>query len=160
MTTSTADLDRLIGFYERVFGAPVVLDLEEEGVRHAFLELGLTTVLHPFEVPGVHVRQGRIPMFQRGRLDHVALNAPIEDAFRVLYRRVAEEDAAASRVSDIGGASLFTFIDPDGARHEVVGRIRAARGGLSSARSVDDGAARIQEVSSGGAGAASAGPSR
>ena len=33
LTTLTADLDRLIGFYERrVFDARVVLDLEEEGL--------------------------------------------------------------------------------------------------------------------------------
>jgi catechol 2,3-dioxygenase-like lactoylglutathione lyase family enzyme len=116
----TADLDRLIGFYERVLDARVVLDLEEEGLRHAFIELGATTVLHPFEVPGVDVPQEQIPMFQPGRLDHIALNAPSEGAFRELYRRVVEEDAAAGPVSDIGGAWLFTFIDPDGAGHEVV----------------------------------------
>ena len=127
LTTLTADPDRLIGFYERVFGARVVLDLEEEGLRHAFIEVGPTTVLHPFEVPGVDVPQEQIPIFQRGRLDHIALNAPSEGAFRELYRRVVEEDAAAGLVSDIGGAWLFTFIDPDGAGQRLSGRIRAVR---------------------------------
>ncbi len=55
LTTLTADLDRLIGFYARVFGAGVTLDLEEEGLRHAFIELGPATVLHPFQVPGLEV---------------------------------------------------------------------------------------------------------
>ena len=53
LTSITADMDRLVAFYERVFGARVTLDLEEEGLRHAFVELGPHTVLHPFEVPGV-----------------------------------------------------------------------------------------------------------
>ena len=39
LTFITADLDRLIAFYERVFGAQVTVDLEEEGLRHAFIEV-------------------------------------------------------------------------------------------------------------------------
>jgi len=36
MTFLTADMDRLIAFYERIFDARVTLDREEEGgVRHA-----------------------------------------------------------------------------------------------------------------------------
>ncbi len=65
MTFLTADLDRLIAFYERVFDARVTLDRKEAGpegpVRHAFIEIGPHTVLHPFEVPGVDV-PGRQPI--------------------------------------------------------------------------------------------------
>jgi len=50
LTFITADLDRLIAFYERVFGAQVTLDLEEECLRHAFIKVGPHTVLHPFQV--------------------------------------------------------------------------------------------------------------
>jgi catechol 2,3-dioxygenase-like lactoylglutathione lyase family enzyme len=52
LTFVTSDMDRLIAFYERVFGARVTVDLEEEGLRHAFIEVGPHTVLHPFQVPG------------------------------------------------------------------------------------------------------------
>jgi hypothetical protein len=34
-TFITADMDRLISFYERVFEARTTVDLEEEGLRHA-----------------------------------------------------------------------------------------------------------------------------
>jgi hypothetical protein len=44
------DLDRLARFYERVFEAKKTLDVTEEGLRHIFLQVGSTTVLHPFEV--------------------------------------------------------------------------------------------------------------
>jgi len=105
LTNLTADLDRLIGFYQRVFDAQVTLDMEEEGLRHAFIELGPNTVLHPFEVPGVEVPQGDVPMFARGRLDHFGINTDSEDTFWELRDRVIVS---------------FTFEDPDGARHEVI----------------------------------------
>ena len=40
VATVTADIDRLIGFYERVFDATATADRSEEGLRHVFLDLG------------------------------------------------------------------------------------------------------------------------
>jgi catechol 2,3-dioxygenase-like lactoylglutathione lyase family enzyme len=120
ITSVTGDLDRLIDFYRRVFGARVTLDLEEDGLRHAFIQVGPSTVLHPFQVPGVAVPQGRLPMFGRGRLDHVALNAASEEVFWELRRRVEAEGVADGDVSDMGSLLNFGFVDPDGASHEVV----------------------------------------
>jgi len=114
----TDDMDRLIGFYERVFGARVTVDLEEEGLRHAFIEVGPHTVLHPFQVPGVAAPAAR-PMFQRGRLDHFALNAASEEAFRELCRRVVAEGAGDGVVTDMGSLLTFGFTDPDGGSCEV-----------------------------------------
>lgn len=42
LTFVTADMDRLISFYERVFDARKTVDLEEEGLRHAFIRLDRT----------------------------------------------------------------------------------------------------------------------
>jgi catechol 2,3-dioxygenase-like lactoylglutathione lyase family enzyme len=119
VTFLTADMDRLIGFYERVFEAHVTVDLEEEGLRHAFIEVGKHTVLHPFQVPGVDPPAPQ-PMFQRGRLDHFALNAASEASFLELRRRVIAEGAGDGTVTDMGSLLLFAFSDPDGSRHEVV----------------------------------------
>jgi catechol 2,3-dioxygenase-like lactoylglutathione lyase family enzyme len=58
LTFLTADLDRLIAFYERVFEAQVALVREDGGRRHAFIEVGPHTVLHPFEVPADESRDG------------------------------------------------------------------------------------------------------
>jgi catechol 2,3-dioxygenase-like lactoylglutathione lyase family enzyme len=115
----TADMNRLIAFYERVFEARVTFDLEEEGLRHAFIEVGPHTVLHAFQVPGVEP-PGQQPFFQRGRLDHFALNAASEEAFRELRRRIIAEGASDSVVTDMGSMLLFSFLDPDEGRHEVV----------------------------------------
>ena len=121
LTFITADMDRLIAFYERVFGARVEADLEEEGLRHALIEVGPHTLLHPFQVPGVEP-PGRQPFFERGRLDHFALNASSEEAFRELRRRIVAEGASDSAVTDMGSILLFSFLDPDEGRHEVVWR--------------------------------------
>jgi catechol 2,3-dioxygenase-like lactoylglutathione lyase family enzyme len=121
----TADMDRLISFYERVFEAHVTVDLEEEGLRHAFIEVGPHTVLHAFQVPGVEP-PGQQPFFQRGRLDHFALNAASEEAFRELRRRIVAEGASDSVVTDMGSMLLFSFLDPDEGRHEVVWKSRAS----------------------------------
>jgi catechol 2,3-dioxygenase-like lactoylglutathione lyase family enzyme len=47
LTFITADMDRLISFYQRVFDARVIIDLEEDGLRHTFIEVGEDTYLHP-----------------------------------------------------------------------------------------------------------------
>ncbi len=120
LTFLTADMDRLIAFYARVFDARVTLDLEEEGLRHAFIEVGPHTVLHPFQVPGVDLASEPAPMFQRGRLDHFALNPASEESFRELRRRVVAEGAAVGEITDMGSLLIFTFADPDGAQQEVV----------------------------------------
>jgi catechol 2,3-dioxygenase-like lactoylglutathione lyase family enzyme len=121
----TADLERLIGFYERVFDARVTFDRVEEDPprrRHAFIEVGPHTVLHPFEVDGVEL-PGREPIFGRGRLDHIAFNAASEEAFREIRRRLIAERANATEgglVTDMGSMWSFSFHDPDDAWHEVM----------------------------------------
>jgi catechol 2,3-dioxygenase-like lactoylglutathione lyase family enzyme len=119
LTFITADMDRLIEFYERVFEARATLDLEEDGLRHAFIAVGPHTVLHPFQVPGV-APPGHQPMFQRGRLDHFALNAATVDAFREVRRRLVAAGASDGVVTDMGSLLILTFTDPDGGSHEVV----------------------------------------
>jgi len=58
-------------------------------------------------------------MFQRGRLDHFALNVASEEAFREIHRRVLAEGRDEGVVTDMGALLLFTFTDPDGGCHEV-----------------------------------------
>lgn len=79
-------------------------------------------MLHPFEVPGADV-PGRQPIFQRGRLDHFALNAASEEAFREIRRRLIAEEAHATDdglVTDMGAMLSFSFHDPDGGWHEIM----------------------------------------
>jgi catechol 2,3-dioxygenase-like lactoylglutathione lyase family enzyme len=132
VATLTADLDRLIDFYRRVFDARVLFDREEADLprpdhpgrrlRHAFIEVGEGVVLHPFESPGVEV-PGEQSMFARGRLDHYAFTAPSLEAFREIRRRLLAEGAVATDnglVTDMGSMWAFGFHDPDGAWAEIV----------------------------------------
>jgi catechol 2,3-dioxygenase-like lactoylglutathione lyase family enzyme len=121
----TADMDRLIAFYERIFDARVTFDRTEEDPprrRHVLIEVGPHTVLHPFEVDGVEP-PGRQPIFARGRIDHLAFNASTEEAFREIRRRLIAEGAHSTEgglVTDMGSCWSFTFYDPDDAWHEVM----------------------------------------
>jgi catechol 2,3-dioxygenase-like lactoylglutathione lyase family enzyme len=69
VTFLTEDLDRINQFYVRVFDAELTLDMTEDGVRHSFLKVGPTTVLHPFQMLGGPGPPPPSPMFTRGRLD-------------------------------------------------------------------------------------------
>jgi catechol 2,3-dioxygenase-like lactoylglutathione lyase family enzyme len=120
LTFLTDDMDRVVGFYERVFDAEKTLDMSEEGVRHVFLKVGPTTVLHPFQLLEGPPPPPPSPMFTRGRLDHFALLAPSEDAFRELRRRIEAEGAADGDVRDMRAAWIMGYFDPDGAAHEVI----------------------------------------
>jgi catechol 2,3-dioxygenase-like lactoylglutathione lyase family enzyme len=123
VTFLTEDLDRLAAFYERVFGAGKTLDMTEEGVRHIFLEVGSTTVLHPFQIidgPPLPAAPGT--MFQRGRLDHFALSAPSREAFGEIRRRLESEAALEGEVRDMKTMWILGFRDPDGFYVEVIWR--------------------------------------
>ena len=120
LTFITADMNRLICFYERIFGARVTVDLEEEGLRHAFLKVGPKTVLHPFQIVEGEGPPPPSPMFSRGRLDHFALLAPSEEAFRELRRRIEAEGAEDGDVRDMRSLWIMGYFDPDGAAHEVI----------------------------------------
>jgi len=123
VTFLTEDVDRLTAFYERVFDATKTLDMTEEGVRHVFLEIGSTTVLHPFQLlEGPVLPPAPGTMFQRGRLDHFALLAPSEEAFREIRRRIEWEGAADGDVRDMKTMWIMGFRDPDRFYAEVIWR--------------------------------------
>ena len=123
LTFLTEDLDRLTAFYERLLDARKTLDMTEEGVRHVFLEVGRTTVLHPFQIlDGPPLPPAPGTMFERGRLDHFALLAPSEEAFREIRRRAESEGAADGDVRDMRTMWIMAFLDPDGLYVEVIWR--------------------------------------
>jgi len=123
VTFLTEDIDRLAAFYERVFDAAKTLDMTEEGVRHAFLEVGSTTVLHPFQIiDGPPLPDAPGTMFQRGRLDHFALSAPSREAFGEIRRRLESEAALDGDVRDMRTMWILGFQDPDGFYVEVIWR--------------------------------------
>ena len=123
VTFMTEDIDRLVAFYERVFEATKTLDMTEEGLRHVFVEVGPSMVLHPFQLlDGEPLPPAPGTMFQRGRLDHFAFLAPSREAFREIRSRIESESAADGDVRDMKTAWIMGFHDPDGLYVEVIWR--------------------------------------
>jgi hypothetical protein len=61
-------------------------------------------------------------MFQRGRLDHFALLAPSEEAFREIRRRIKSEGAADGDIRDMKTMWIMGLHDPDRFYVEVIWR--------------------------------------
>jgi catechol 2,3-dioxygenase-like lactoylglutathione lyase family enzyme len=120
VATVTDDLDRMIGFYERVFDAHVIFDIDEEGLRHAAIEVGDRMVLHPFVVPFVEPDDRR-EVFERGRVDHFGLTVDSAEALLEIRRRLqAEGDGVTDGdIRDFGPVYSLHFYDPDGVGAEV-----------------------------------------
>lgn len=115
----TEDLDRLISFYRRVFGAEIGFDMEEDGLRHAMIDLGNGAALHPFQVPDNPHGRGVPAVFERGHLDHVALNVADVATFEELRDRLVADGASDGTVTDFGMVRSVSFRDPDGAECEI-----------------------------------------
>jgi catechol 2,3-dioxygenase-like lactoylglutathione lyase family enzyme len=116
----TDDLDRLLTFYRAVFDARAVRDITEDGVRNALIDVGGGALLHAFLVADGQATDTGRSRFQRGRLDHLALNAPTRDAFLELRSRLMHAGASDGRVRDFATLWSLKFRDPDGVECEVI----------------------------------------
>jgi catechol 2,3-dioxygenase-like lactoylglutathione lyase family enzyme len=115
----TDDLDRFVDFYTDVFGLEVVFEETTPAFRHAILRTGADSWLHPAQVVG-NTHGAALPaMFERGHLDHLALNAASADAFADLRRRLVARGACRGQVEDLGAFHALWFEDPDGMRVEL-----------------------------------------
>jgi catechol 2,3-dioxygenase-like lactoylglutathione lyase family enzyme len=118
----TQDTERFHAFYREVFDASVFADQvigdgETEG-RLSFVTIGPHTELNVFEVPGHEA--AHTPMFGRGPIDHMGLQAESQEAFDEIRRRLIERGCTDGFVTDFGVAISLFFIDPDGLEGEVV----------------------------------------
>src|SRR5438309_8827409 len=90
----TKDTDRLHQFYRDVFDATVFADRQEDGARLSFVTIGEHTQLNVFEVPGNSEAERQTPMFGRGRIDHIGLEAASQEAFDEIRRRLMQSGAS------------------------------------------------------------------
>lgn len=127
----TNDSDRLHRFYADVFEATVSRDGEEQpGVRLSFVDIGPNTELNVFEVEGNREAERQVPMFGRGRIDHLGLQAASVDAFDEIRRRLMAVGATDGFVTDFGPILSVFFRDPDGLEGEVCVANPAAQPGV------------------------------
>jgi catechol 2,3-dioxygenase-like lactoylglutathione lyase family enzyme len=127
----TNDTERLHAFYREVFDAKVSHDnTEGEGMRLSFIDVGPFTELNVFEMAGNTEAQRQTPMFGRGRIDHLGLQAASVEAFNTIRERLIERGATDGFVTDFGSILSLFFTDPDGLEGEVCVPNPAARPGV------------------------------
>lgn len=120
VATLTSDSDRLHRFYAEMFDATVSRDTEEvPGVRLSFVDIGPHTQLNVFEVAGNSEATRQVPMFGRGRIDHLGLQAASLDAFHTIRDRLMAAGATDGFVTNFGPVLSVFFRDPDGLEGEV-----------------------------------------
>ena len=120
VATLTSDSDRLHRFYVAMFDATVTRDGEEEpGVRLSFIDIGPNTQFNVFEVTGNDEARRQTPMFGRGRIDHLGLQAASLDAFHTIRDRLMAAGATDGFVTDFGPVLSLFFRDPDDLEGEV-----------------------------------------
>jgi catechol 2,3-dioxygenase-like lactoylglutathione lyase family enzyme len=124
VATLTSDTERLHAFYREVFDAEVRGEMSEapegDGLRLSFIDLGDGTMLNVFEIDGNVEAKRQVPMFGRGRIDHIGLRAVSLDAFEEIRRRLMQRGAADDFVTDFGPELSVFFRDPDGLEGEVL----------------------------------------
>jgi catechol 2,3-dioxygenase-like lactoylglutathione lyase family enzyme len=127
----TSDTDRLHAFYRDVFDATVSHDMTEQpGVRLSVVDVGPHTELNVFEVDGNREAARQTPMFGRGRIDHLGLEASSKEAFDVIRDRLMASGASDGFVTDFGPILSLFFRDPDGLEGEVCVQNPAAEPGV------------------------------
>ncbi|MET0729377.1 MAG: VOC family protein [Acidimicrobiales bacterium] len=116
----TADTDRLTAFYGEMFGATVDGELRGgDGVRLTLVKVGPTSELNVFEIDGNDEASKQVPMFGRGRLDHLGLQAASLEAFETIRDRLMACGASDGFVTDFGPVLGVFYRDPDGLEGEV-----------------------------------------
>lgn len=115
----TGDTERFLEFYESVFGATHEVLEDGDGFRATLVWVGPTSELNVFELRGNPEHERQVPMFGRGRLDHLAFEAASLEAFDEIRDRLLARDATDGFVTDFGHVLSVFFRDPDGLEAEV-----------------------------------------
>ena len=131
----TNDTDRLHAFYREVFEADIAeadVVVEAGAPRLSFIHIGPTAELNVFEFEGNTEADRQTPMFGRGRIDHLALQASSLESFEELRRRLMERGAADDFVTDFGQMMSVFWRDPDGLECELTVPNPDAQPGISN----------------------------
>jgi catechol 2,3-dioxygenase-like lactoylglutathione lyase family enzyme len=115
----TGDTERFLEFYGGVFDATHEPLQEQDGFRLTLVWIGPTAELNVFELDGNTEHERQVPMFGRGRLDHLALEAGSIEAFDEIRQRLIARGSTDGFVTDFGHILSLFFRDPDGLEAEV-----------------------------------------
>ncbi len=117
------DVARLGQFYAEVFGADVgPTRAHGQGGKETMTIIGIGphTQLNIFVIEGNTEPERQTPMWGRGRIDHVGLQAASPEAFATIRKRLIAKGASDGTVNDFGAVESIFFRDPDGLEGEVL----------------------------------------
>jgi catechol 2,3-dioxygenase-like lactoylglutathione lyase family enzyme len=117
------DVARLGRFYAEVFEAevgPTRPHGQDGRETMTTIHIGPHTELNVFVIPDNDEARRQTPMWGRGRIDHVGLQAASPEAFAEIRRRLMEAGASDGTVNDFGSVHSMFFRDPDGLEGEVL----------------------------------------
>jgi catechol 2,3-dioxygenase-like lactoylglutathione lyase family enzyme len=115
----TNDIDRFVAFYAEVFEATVSGTSELPEGTLTFVDIGPGRELNVFQIAGNTEADRQVPMFGRGRLDHLAFQATSVESFDEIRRRLMARGATDGFVTDFGPVYSLFFRGPDGLECEV-----------------------------------------
>jgi catechol 2,3-dioxygenase-like lactoylglutathione lyase family enzyme len=117
----TNDIERLAAFYAEVFDSPPPRTVEHnDEFSLTMIDIGPYQELNVFQIDGNVEAARQTPMFGRGRLDHIGLQAADLDAFNTIRDRLIAREATDGFVTDFGPMLSLFFVDPDGLEGEVL----------------------------------------
>jgi catechol 2,3-dioxygenase-like lactoylglutathione lyase family enzyme len=121
VATVTADLDRVVAFYRRVFGARVTFEMDatEDHPRMAILDLGGGSALNVAEQRGDTIVGDRTKAGGRGPIDHYGVAVSSVAALREVRDRLVGEGNDVGEIRRLGDSWSLFFRDPDGMELEV-----------------------------------------
>ena len=102
-----------------MFDAIVFNDHRDGELRLSLVNVGPTAQLNVFEIVGNAEADRQTPMFGRGRIDHIGLEAASQQAFDEIRARLITRELTDGFVTDFGNALSLFFKDPDGLEGEV-----------------------------------------
>jgi len=115
----TNDTDRLHAFYSKVFDATVFHDFRDGGMRLSLVGLGPAAQLNVFEIEGNTEADRQSPMFGRGRIDHIGLEAASQESFDEIRERLTASGSTDGFVTDFGIVLSIFFTDRDVLEGEI-----------------------------------------
>ncbi len=117
------DNARLGRFYADVFDAevgPTRPHGQDPGETMTVIKIGPHTELNIVTIEGNHEPDRQTPMWGRGRIDHVGLQAASPQAFATVRQRLIDTGASDGTVNTFGRTQSLFFRDPDGLEGEVL----------------------------------------
>ena len=121
VATMTADMDRIVDFYEQAFGAIKTFEMaaRPDHPRMTILDLGGGAALNVLEVAPDEIIGDRRRSGGRGPIDHYAIAVDTLATLEAVRDRLEALGTDLGQIQQLGDSWSLFFRDPDGMELEV-----------------------------------------